>query len=285
LGVLAAAALVFLFVVEAFPIFDEKWKERRVAKTRFVADFDRNSGVWRTALSSPLNRVSLVAVFALPIAWMSLYPPFVSGGTPADDVVRPPSAANADRSVLKIDGNHRSLAVIFPHKDHQERLGGDASCGRCHHVSWPSDRSTPCSRCHRRMEGPTEVFEHTSHFASVAEREKLAGWIPENRSCAVCHATGTPRGAASAKPCLECHKEDMAATREPDGPLALSEARGYRTAMHDTCISCHEQERERVKRPGLAECANCHEALRPRNPAQAARLRPTTGTWPVKITP
>ena len=122
------------------------------------------------------------------------------------------------------------------------------------------------------MERPTPLFRHVAHFSAVAEKEQLAGWIPSNQSCSSCHQPEMTRGRASAKPCLDCHKKDMTPTREIEAALGMASAQGYREAMHGTCIACHLSERERVKRPALADCATCHPTTRSQ-PAPADSVR------------
>jgi hypothetical protein len=181
-------------------------------------------------------------------------------------------ALDVERAVLRIDGNREGLATRFPHLEHQERLGGKQSCASCHHLSLPQDHSTPCSRCHADMERATPLFVHQQHFRAVARREELRRWIPSNYSCSNCHAEGRTRGRESAKPCLDCHREDMAPTREIEAPLGLERALGYRAALHGTCIGCHRTERERVNRPALADCATCHPAQPLPEPEDASRF-------------
>jgi len=270
LGILAAAGLVFFYVVENYSIFDDDWKRRRKAKGEFMSRFDRASGVWQRALGSELNRASLAAVCAIPIACVLLYPADDSSLRLERSSSAPPVAVDAERAVLRIDGNRGGLSTAFPHLAHQERLGGKESCVNCHHLSLPGDHSTPCSRCHQEMERSTSLFRHTAHFAAVAESENLTGWIPGNQSCSSCHEPGVTRGRESAKPCLDCHKKNMTPTREIEEPLGMASARGYREAMHGTCIGCHEAERVRVERPALADCATCHRATRQQPMATAA---------------
>jgi Ni/Fe-hydrogenase subunit HybB-like protein len=269
LGVVAAAALVFLYAVESLPVFGEDGGEWRQVRERFSPGFDRFSGVWRMTLASGLNRASLVAVVVVPLAWAALFPPFQGDGLDRQPV-RPPVAQDAERRVLRIDGNRAGVKVLFPHADHQRRLGGKESCRRCHHLSLPTDHSTPCSRCHRDMERGTDLFDHTAHFVAVAQRDRLRGWIPRNQSCRICHTSASPRGATTARPCLECHEKDMAPSREAEIPLGLAPARGYRAALHGTCVTCHEEEAARQKRPTLGDCATCHETLRRRESPSTA---------------
>jgi hypothetical protein len=270
LGVIASAGLVYLFAVERLPIFGERGEASRAAAGRFTPVFDRFSGVWRMTFARGLGRASLLGVLVVPVAWVLLYPPFRDPAGPRRSPIRPPAARDAERTVLRIDGNQEGVAVVFPHADHQRRLGGRDSCRRCHHLSLPGDHSTPCSRCHRDMERETDIFDHAAHFEAVARRDSLPGWIPGNQSCRVCHAPAVSKGAPSARPCLDCHEKDMQPSRRLDSPLELARAPGYRTALHENCVTCHEEEGAKQQRPGLPECSTCHESLRPRGPRVSA---------------
>jgi Ni/Fe-hydrogenase subunit HybB-like protein len=258
LGVIAAAGLVFLWVVENFAIFDDGWRRRHEARQEFMPTFDRASRVWQRALGGELNRASLVAVFALPVAWALLYPAAGSADRLSPSPATPPTALDAERAVLRIDGNRGGLVTVFPHREHQDRLGRKESCVRCHHLSLPGDHSTPCSRCHREMERATVLFRHEAHFSAVAASEGLRGWIPSNHSCTRCHEPTGTRGPDTVKPCLECHRKNMKPSREIKDQLGMAHAGGYREAMHGTCRACHRKERDRVERPDLADCATCH---------------------------
>jgi Ni/Fe-hydrogenase subunit HybB-like protein len=269
LGVVAAAGLVFLFAIENLPVFSENGEEWQRARQRFSPVFDRFSGVWRMTLASGLNRASALAVIVLPLAWVLLFPPFGKNGG-VRRPVRPPVAQDAERKVLRIDGDQRGVAVVFPHADHQRRLGGKESCGRCHHLSLPTDHSTPCSRCHRDMERDTEIFDHSAHFEAVARRDQLRGWIPGNQACRVCHSATGPKGAGTARACLECHEKNMAPSRGVEAPLDLARANGYRAALHENCVKCHKEEAAKQQRPALGDCSTCHETLR-RREAPATR--------------
>jgi hypothetical protein len=267
-GVVAGAALVFLFIVENASIFDESWKNRRVVLGTFQAAFETFSQVWRVALTDGLHRVTLIGLATLPLAWVLLYPPFHDGASGAHPV-RPALGLDATRSVLRIDGNQAGVMVEFPHVEHQKRLGQDSSCSICHHVSLPHDRSTPCSRCHRDMLRPTRIFEHTFHTGTVARENKIAGYHPTNHSCTVCHPPRQPKTAESASDCYECHRQDMWLVGRPDSTMNLLLADGYQTAMHDLCIDCHRREQAKLGRTDLADCAACHRSLRMRESTTA----------------
>jgi hypothetical protein len=266
LGVIGAAGLAFFFAVENLPIFDTEWRRRRESRTTFTPAFDRVSRVWRTALGSGLNRASLIAVFIVPLGWLALYPPFYGEQRKPAQQVAPPIAEDAGRNVLRIDGNRSRMKVLFPHLKHQQRLGKEDSCVNCHHLSLPGDHSTPCSRCHGIMEGTTDIFRGDIHLTALVKRDKLQGWMPRNRTCALCHEGGKPNSEENAKSCMECHREDMRPTHELAGPHDMRWATGFRRAMHETCIRCHEKRHEQVRRPALPECGTCHEELRWREP-------------------
>jgi Ni/Fe-hydrogenase subunit HybB-like protein len=287
LGVIAAAVLAFLYAVENLPIFDTQWKRRRELRLRFSPAFDHVSRVWRAALGRGLDRVSLLAVFTVALGWLAMYPPFYADRRRPAQEISPPAAVDEERSVLRLDANRRGMAVVFPHRDHQQRLGKEASCRNCHHLALPDDHSTPCSRCHRDMERVTDIFDPDVHLASLVEREQLRGWVPHNHVCGSCHDPAEARSASNVKPCLECHRQNMRPTQEPENPHGVRWASGLRPAMHGTCVGCHERERERVRRPDLAECSNCHEELRWRDPdgpeAAVAHQEPSGDPgWPLR---
>lgn len=262
-AVVAGAALVFMFLVENTPIFDERWKERRIPVGTFRASFETFSRVWNMVLNDGLRRVTLIGSLAIPVAWVMLYPPFHSRNAGAYEV-QPAIGLDAMRNVLYLDGNRTGVAVNFPHADHQKRLGGESSCGRCHHVSMPRDKSTPCSRCHRDMMFATRIFDHTLHVTAVAKSKTLGGQHPGNHTCRLCHSAGLPKTGEQAAGCFECHREDMWLVTEPDSTANLLWAISFQGAMHGNCITCHQQEKENRNRPDLAECSTCHESLRTR---------------------
>jgi Ni/Fe-hydrogenase subunit HybB-like protein len=259
IGVVAAAALVFLFFAETMPIFRTTGTDQ--VKRPFGASFDSLSRVWYAALRGGMERATLIGVLVIPVAWALMYPPFHTGGPPD---VRPALRMDLTRDSLRIDGNRHALQTVFPHAYHQKRLGGDSSCVTCHHMSLPGDETTPCSRCHRHMVDSTLIFDHARHTAAVAEKEELGGVFPENYACAICHAEGEAKTAGTAKHCLECHKDNTDWAAEYDESDDLAWAVSYVAAMHKNCIECHEKEAEKADRPELPECSTCHRSLTPR---------------------
>jgi Ni/Fe-hydrogenase subunit HybB-like protein len=262
IGVIAGAALLFLFIVENISIFDTRWKERDNSRAVFKATFDSNSHVWQTALYSRTHRITLMAVFVLPLAFILMYPPYFQ---PDDTIVTPAKGLDITRSILTIDGNQAGMQTEFPHLEHQSRLGADKSCCKCHHLSLPNDHSTPCSRCHRSMIQKTKIFNHSKHIRLVVKDQQLTGLYPQNHTCTFCHLSATAKTSKSAKGCNECHKKDMNMAFYSDPPRTFLYANGYMEAMHKNCITCHTEQKTVQNKPFLNECASCHKTLAPRN--------------------
>ena len=255
-GVVAAASLVFIFVSENFSIFDDKWKEYKISKGIFKAAFDSMSRVWQTVLQSGLNRISLIGVFAIPIAFVMMYPPYKIDVKPE---IKPASGLDITRSILFIDGDKKGMSTEFPHLKHQEILGKEHSCIKCHHISLPNDQSTPCSRCHRSMFEDTPIFDHEKHITEVAQKEQLTGLYPQNKTCGICHKPGLPKDIKSAEGCMDCHKEDMKTADASAYPKHFIYAVSYIEAMHSRCITCHKKEKDNRNKPDLDKCRNCHK--------------------------
>ena len=256
LGVIAAAALVFLFIAENFSIFDEQWKDNKISKGIFKATFDSISRVWQTALHSSLHRVTLIGVFVIPVAFVLMYPPYKQNGKIN---VMPASGMNTIRSVLIIHGSRTGMNTEFPHLKHQDMLGKDKSCNKCHHMSLPGDKSTPCSRCHRYMFGKTLIFNHDNHTILVAQKRQISGLHAVNKTCIICHISGTTNNLHNTIGCKNCHDEDMNIINDSTVPKHFLYADSYLNAMHTKCINCHKENKKKANKPALDQCSNCHK--------------------------
>jgi Ni/Fe-hydrogenase subunit HybB-like protein len=259
LGVIAAAGIVLLFVGENFAVFRTGRRPSPAEELASSLSARRRGGI-PGELGSRVERVLLLSVFVVPVAWIGLYPPFHTESATATVQVEPPRSTDPARAVFLLDGNERGLRVKVPHSDHRKRAEEDDTCGRCHHMTLPRDHATRCTRCHRHVWVETCLFDHDEHHEQVAHREELAGAHPENASCAFCHPRGRAHGAATVKGCAECHDEDMHSSRQPDRPLEWEAACGYLPAVHKTCLPCHEEQAVERARPELAECTHCHPA-------------------------
>jgi Ni/Fe-hydrogenase subunit HybB-like protein len=272
LGVVAAAGLVFFFAAENLPIFSERPPNARTPARSFRLSYGSLSQLWNTAVTGSLHRVTLIGLFVIPLAFVLMYPPYfrkIASGPRVSPVI----GVDIERTKLEMDGDS-GVSTVFPHADHIKRLGGDNSCVRCHHVSLPRDKWTSCSRCHTRMNAPTDIFGHVSHMTAVARKEHLTGVQPANYSCIKCHPAGAADTAANAKDCMECHKQDMFPGGLPAKKVDLSVALSFREAMHRTCLECHKTESVKQNKPHLADCGTCHASLRarPAVPAMVAQV-------------
>jgi Ni/Fe-hydrogenase subunit HybB-like protein len=261
LGVVAAAALVFLYFAENMGVFVDSrggYGEGRP----FGASFDSLSRVWHVALRSGLERATVIGVFVIPLAWALMYPPFHQPKAP---LVTPAAGLDVARASLLIDGNEGGVVTAFPHEEHQDRLGGESSCVSCHHLSMPGDETTPCSRCHSHLLEPTLIFDHDRHQTFMVEEEGLEGVFPENLSCVQCHTAGQAKTADNAKACLECHGEETGWESEEETTADLARAVSYLEAMHGTCVECHQEQARELDRPALRYCFTCHSSLEHRS--------------------
>jgi hypothetical protein len=245
-GVVAGAALVFLFLSEHLRVLDAA-EEPAVEEDSTYARpvFDPGTKVYvGTSLWETIARRSflLVPVAALTIAML---PSQVFTGQPAPGV---PVKAALGWEIMAINGNRDQNRVDFDHLAHQQQLEttageGEEICSTCHHLNKPNDEATACWECHQAMDRATSIFDHTLH------QFELGG----NASCVECH--DGEHTARTAAPCVECHE---AMGPQPSQVTFDHAAPGYREAMHGTCISCHQQEAELQNEPALAKCSTCH---------------------------
>jgi Ni/Fe-hydrogenase subunit HybB-like protein len=257
IGVIAAAGLVFFALAEYLPIFYDRPAKSSIVHL-FRGSFHSLRQTWNHVLADGLHRITLLGVVILPIAFVIMYPPFrVAESTPA----MPSTGMDAQRSILKIDGNHASYLTVFNHADHQRRLGDSTSCINCHHIALPGDYSTPCSQCHRSMYIASNIFNHEKHKLLVAEDKKLSGLISANQACNECHAEEAPKNARSAKKCIECHKENMFLTGLSAIKFKTMYAVSFSDAMHLTCMECHRREAAKLENEDIEKCYTCHKSV------------------------
>jgi hypothetical protein len=163
-------------------------------------------------------------------------------------------------NVLLIDANRNDDYVLFDHDGHTLSLGQpddpNTSCGLCHHMNKPLDKSTGCSECHTDMYLANDIFNHQFHA------DELGG----NDGCVQCHTDpNLPKLRENTTDCLECHS----GIRTPDSRVNINDpakqylASGYMTAMHELCITCHEERQQSLPVPNehFARCSNCHQGL------------------------
>jgi Ni/Fe-hydrogenase subunit HybB-like protein len=308
-GLVSAMALVFLFVVERFPV----WEEQPPLPGHFTPPLtDPVTGTYFGGQWFGRAQLSGIAWVVGVVLGVTVLEITTQGGElPNEVAVRAPRAVAAlridndgmstSRLVLLeaveispdlpdalttgflIDGDRQGRAVLFDHDEHRRRLGGQASCGRCHHRNLRLDRGTSCTVCHSDMYRCTDTFDHQSHVSVLGA----------NGSCRRCHAdpavgktraTSTPclechaseitncfaeerrpwssQGRASTSQCSGCHDFDPATTGQDDSwhRQRCGVAPGYRLAMHRLCIDCHRAEELKAgtEQPYLSRCSCCH---------------------------
>lgn len=325
-GLVSGMALIFLFFVERFPV----WEEAPANPDHFTPPISDPlthnyfGGEWfgRAHLAAAgwvIGVVVGLVVLEVTTAGGKYPPPTSARSARAVGAVRlavdETTAANlvflgnestaaelplGFTTALLIDGDRAGRAVLFDHTAHRDRLGGEASCSRCHHRNLRFERGTPCADCHADMYRCTDTFMHDDHIAALGE----------NTSCDRCHAASqTVKTRASATPCIECHRaeivESFAGERRQcssygavgdlscagcHGEMAASDedgdsvqravagiAPGYRVAMHQLCVECHcvHETKTAVEEPVMTRCGFCHRGVEAEiQPDQAIGGRP-----------
>ncbi|MEJ2185122.1 MAG: Ni/Fe-hydrogenase cytochrome b subunit [Gemmatimonadota bacterium] len=280
-GVVSAFALIFIFFAQHLHVYDDVHGQPRPRRPSYgPGTMDR---LMPRSLAAPGRYTAALLLGAtaplliLPVRGQPTVPaPAVAARTVAG-VVQDEGAGHArallltgstdrtgpdasgsegrETSLLLIDGNRNGQGVLFDHAAHVDRLGGDASCGTCHHLDMPLERSSGCAECHRDMYASTSLFDHASHVKA------LGG----NAGCAECHKPGaTVKTYETATACMSCHQSQAADSAFVGPPHdRWKPAEGYMEAMHGLCVACHTRTlaAEPGRHPaGLDQCSNCHDA-------------------------
>jgi len=278
LGIVAAAALTFIFFVEHFRVYAA---EDIAPGDVPVPSYDPATlhGLLPQKLAAP-QRFSAMAIAAAACAVLFLPNEAVTGVVPAHTPVaasrtvdaipsaRPGGGRKLELSnpaadlpgsvpVLMIDGNRNGYPVLFDHEAHEARLEGERSCVLCHHLNKPFDENTSCFECHRDMYEPAAQFDHSLHV------RELNG----NAGCVECHAeSGSAKRQESSVACSQCHANLVAPSPHIEAPGDVWQlAVGYMEAMHGLCVRCHESKvtEEPDDHPAaLDRCDTCHDADR-----------------------
>jgi Ni/Fe-hydrogenase subunit HybB-like protein len=244
LGVISVAALVFLFVIEHFHVWEIQPKDPESLKET-PPSFDYASRVW---LGNPeaasLTKYSLAFVISFAVG-MALMPEQKILGKGINDI-KVYRASGKD--TLLINGNRDNYFVEFPHKSHIKRIG-ENNCIKCHHLTLPGYQENSCWECHTSMYKATAFFRHDQHTLNSNA----------NIKCNVCHTPGMNRTAATAKNCVDCHPQyDISKFQSVSNKKY--EALSYTDAMHKLCVSCHINKSKELKdKPYLAQCSTCHQ--------------------------
>ncbi|MFC1852131.1 cytochrome c3 family protein [candidate division CSSED10-310 bacterium] len=280
-SILSAAGLIYLFAVENFKVFEAITPDV-VERTYRLERIDHAN--WKTLFfTSPIAEprlYSAIFVFAIGIALGFLPYKVIYGITPektptsgariveifqmkdptdpgtqflvpGDVDPVPPESQKVD--MFMIDGNRDGSYVLFNHDQHVAKKGNKESCVLCHHMNKPFEKASRCYECHSDMYLPVYIFKHEAHV------KKTGG----NKHCVKCHVDlALPKVRKNTTPCEKCHLN-----MRPQGSLVKVEAAekklmasGYMDAMHNLCITCHEQEQKKLaeKNENFSRCTNCH---------------------------
>jgi len=201
LGVVAGAALVFFFFVEHFSVLGE--------------EISRGRGTWKKGLlcNGPAFMV------AVALAYSFLPGEARSGPRPRATPVQPAKGGET----LIIDGDRAHLRVAFEHTTHQEMLGEEQSCPKCHHRDRPGQSNSTCAGCHGDMHLPTRI----SDLGPPKEGSSIKA---NNKGPAM--AVGYK--AAMHGLCIPCHRQEAG---EEDPPASQATAR--RDPLIYECGACH----------------------------------------------
>jgi Ni/Fe-hydrogenase subunit HybB-like protein len=244
LGVVSAAALVFLFVIEHFNIWDLKPQDPETLP-HTAPSFDYSSRVWLgTPDIASLTKYSLAFVISFAIG-MALMPEKQLHGKGIEEIT---VSRASGKDTLFINGNRDDCVVAFPHKEHIARLGED-NCAKCHHLTLPGFKENSCWECHSSQYKAVDFFKHGWHASAYGA----------NIKCDNCHINNVQREKETAKTCTECHplydfkNVDLQNTSRY---FALS----YTDALHQLCVSCHVVKAKELEKQNLGQCSSCHSS-------------------------
>jgi Ni/Fe-hydrogenase subunit HybB-like protein len=244
-GVVSMAVLVFLFSIEKFKVWEVPPADPD-ADPHKLPEFDRSSEVWLgNPKISARTKYSMAFIIAMSLGF-ALIPGrrIHSDGIPDVTVQK---ARGGDK--LFIDGNRDNYGVLFDHKKHVDKNGGEQSCVICHHMNMPLDKQSGCYECHSNMFRTADAFNHQWHETSVRA----------NLTCLDCHPAGAEKTKETAKRCDNCHKDLV-----PQNSRIKIEtyiAPSYVDAMHILCVDCHRaKSQELTDKKDLPLCKTCHES-------------------------
>jgi Ni/Fe-hydrogenase subunit HybB-like protein len=267
--VVAAAALVFLYMVENFKVWEKRPEDPETAP-QIIPRFDYASeATLGTPAVAARTKYSLAFVLAAAIGMALL-----SGRSLSSQGIEPAPVSEARGwDTLWVDGDFNGVGVEFAHDQHILNNGGEQSCVLCHHMNLPLDKASGCYSCHRDMYRATDAFGHDWHASPAGA----------NLGCFDCHQKGALKSTQSVKTCEACHLGLIPA----EATITIDDynAVGYAEAMHQLCIKCHVSKVTEVDKPDLARCSACHKESRDIVTAEelAARYRKMQGRGSVML--
>ena len=242
-GIVSAAALLFLFIMERCHI----WEQRPVdpdADPLRAPEFDKVGTTWLgvpAVASRTIYSLAVVLAAGVGVGLLAAQRAQSRGLEPM------PVHRARGGDILLIDGNLDSFGVTFKHAEHVKREGDKASCVLCHHMNLPHDQASACASCHYDMYQQVDAFRHDWHASPQGA----------NIACYKCHTRGQVRTASDAVRCDHCHQGLVPtnATIQIKNYNAVS----YTDALHRTCIGCHVKKAAEKHKPEMTRCAWCHK--------------------------
>ncbi|MBZ5630497.1 MAG: Ni/Fe-hydrogenase cytochrome b subunit [Acidobacteriia bacterium] len=246
-GVVSAAVLAFLFMVERFRVWERRPADPEQDPLK-LPEFDAVDDTW-LGVPGIAARTTYSMAFIIAAAFGFGFLHVEAAETRGLEPI-PVHQARGGRDILWIDGNLDGFGVTFKHVEHEKREGAKQSCVKCHHMNLPRDEGTACSRCHGDMYLPSDSFRHDWHASPSGGRV----------ACYQCHARGQARTAATAVACDKCHKDLVPA----GAAIKVKQYRAvaYTEAMHRLCIGCHVKKAKENKKPEMTRCDWCHKDKR-----------------------
>lgn len=238
IGIVAAAALVFFWIAERFPLMHHGPMKHAREPLPGVAEFRPR-----------LMRGAVMFVGGAAVATAFMPASALDGWAIEYQRVHGPGYSD----VMVIDGNRNDKGVRFDHKMHLDVVEGEDNCAFCHHMVKPGAHATGCSQCHRDEHMPVSIFDHRLH----------QDLLSQGPGCKTCHEDSSrPKDLAHSKPCLDCHDSMIpkGAAFQPREAPNIGLAPGYMDAMHGLCEHCHREQDGggATDAPTLASCSTCH---------------------------
>ncbi|MBT3218938.1 MAG: polysulfide reductase NrfD [Proteobacteria bacterium] len=264
MGIVCAAGLVFLFLIEHFYILEEP--EHGKARKFSLAEAKK------LFLGPRTFRVVVIALLVVPLTSIAFHStgtgPYLPLEQPVHAGVR---SADSMRTEFVIDADRNGKGVFFPHEDHQLEfmdrydLTQEETCIKCHHLNVPGDQNTPCRVCHLDLELPTPMFDGETHHERFEESGNYEGYHHGNfdgleediKPCDTCHS-GADDGFFEI--CWSCHEEDMVGLANYKDRGFHYDAPGFKYAMHGSCLTCHRREQtDATDKMSIGNCIGCHQ--------------------------
>jgi len=242
-GIVSAAILAFLFMIERFKVWEQRPADTEQDPTK-LPEFDPVGNTWLgvpDVAARTVYSMAFIVAAAFGFGFLHVRAAEYRGVEPS------PVHRARGGDILWIDGNLDGMGVAFHHAEHEKREGGKQSCIKCHHMNYPHDEGTACARCHSDEYLPSDAFRHDWHASPPGA----------HIACYQCHAQGQMRTAASAVSCDKCHKNMVA--NGSSIKIKTYQAVSYTEAMHRLCIGCHIQKAKEKNKPEMTRCAWCHK--------------------------